>query len=178
MAQFVRPTADATNTGVWTTTPLWSKVNGVVGSDDGDFVTSDGGPTATETFVCAAVNNPDDPGVDTGHILRIRGNKNTSGGANYDIVCEIRQGYVSEASLGTLIATASIVGTASTTPVTGTHNLTTGEASTITNYKSTFFFRCWAVKNGGGANRACDIVDVEFEFGDAIATRNRILITS
>ena len=155
------PDADLDNTGVWTTAPLWNKLTGPIGSDDGDEVIADGSPISTETFT-VALSTVADPGVSTGHILRARWAKTDAAGANYDFHCQLRQNYVSEASLGTLIATVSLINKADTTLVTTSYTLSAGEADSITDYTE-LSARCWAVKNGGGANRNCRIADIEFE---------------
>lgn len=156
-----RPIADLDNTGGWTTTPLWSKVNGVVGSDDGDLISSDGTATSSETFTLDG-STTKDPGVSTGHILRLRSAKQGGGAANYDIIVELRQGYVDEMSQGTLIAGVTNLNESSTTPSTDTWTLTSAEADSITDY-SDLQFRGYGIKNGGGSNDGVNIYDVEFE---------------
>jgi len=166
MAQFVRPISDITNAGSWTNTPLWSDIADSVGSGDGSQVDSDSSPTASETFTVDG-GTVSDPGVGTGHTLRFRGSKSSSSsGADYDIVVQLRQGYVNESTLGTLIVTGTIVAVSDTTLITDTTSLSIAQANSITDYAD-LQFRCWAVKNGGGAGRACRIVDMELETPDA-----------
>jgi hypothetical protein len=154
------PDADLDNTGVWTTAPLWDKLTGPIGSDDGDEVVSDTSPISTEPFTVSATTVAD-PLSSSNHILRARWAKATAAGANYDFHCELRQGYSSEAAQGTLIATVSLIAKTDTTLVTTSYTLSGAEADSITNYAD-LSFRCWAAKNGGGANRDCRIVDIEF----------------
>ena len=168
MTQYINPASDTTNTGVWTTTPLWSKVDdGPPSTGDGTVVVSDGSPSAAETFVCAGTT-AGDPAVSTGHILEAKWAKNASGGANYIGSVEIRQGYVSEASLGTLIVTLASAAISGTTLQVDSVTLSTAQAGAITDY-SALSFRCWAAKSGGGANRAFKIDYVSLRLPDAAA---------
>lgn len=163
MAQFVRPIADLDNTGVWTTTPLWSKIDDSVGSGDADFILSDTSPSSTEPFTVDG-STVTDPVSSIDHILRVRSSK-SAGGANNDIVVELRQGYVSEASQGTLIATLTGLMTTDT-PTTYTLTLSAAQANAISNYAD-LQFRCWSAKNGGGGNSQTTIYDIELEVPDA-----------
>lgn len=172
-----RPEADMTNT-VWTTEPLWSKINGVVGSDDGDVVTSDSDPVNTEFFV-VRLTDTKDPGASTDHTLRMRSAKATAAGANYDIICTLREGWVSEASPGTLIAGVTNLDESTTTLATDEWTLTAAQANSITDYTD-LFCRCWGQKNGGGANRDVQIADIEFQVeatpgGDTMVTNGLIV---
>ena len=65
MAQFTRPSSDITTD--WTTTPLWSKLDEAI-ADDGDFITGTGNAKTFEVKLSAIT----DPGIDTGHVIRIR----------------------------------------------------------------------------------------------------------
>ena len=163
MAQFVRPIADLDNTGLWTTTPLWSKIDDSVGSGDADFISSDASPVSGEMFTVDG-STVTDPVSSIDHILRIRSSK-TAGGANNDVVVELRQGYTSEASQGTLIATLTGLVTTDV-PTTFTLTLSAAQANSITNYAD-LQFRCWMAKNGGGASSQGFIYDVELEVPNA-----------
>ncbi len=103
MAQFARPISDLDNTGVWTTTPLWSDIDDGA-SPDGTVVVSDTTPVVTEPFT-VDLGTITDPVTGSGHVLRIRWAKNAGGGGNKTIRIELREGYVNESTLGTLIAT-------------------------------------------------------------------------
>jgi hypothetical protein len=48
-----------------------------------------------------------DPLISTGHIIRVRFGKDIAGGDILDMTLELRQGYVSEVSQGTLIWTGT-----------------------------------------------------------------------
>lgn len=56
-----------------------------------------------------------------------------------DFTQQLRQGYVSEASQGTLIAAQTRAGVSSTTFTTSTYTLSAAEADAITAYGSLFF---------------------------------------
>lgn len=56
-----------------------------------------------------------------------------------DFTQQLRQGYVSEASLGTLIASQSRLGVSSTTWTTSAYTLSAAEADAITDYTALFF---------------------------------------
>ena len=165
MAQFVAPATDLDNTGVWTSTPLWSKVN----TAEATVVVSDSSPTSSEPFTVDG-SSVTDPAVSTGHVLRARWAKNATGGANYTGNLQLRQGYTSEASPGTLVATLTSGAISGTTLQTDTHTLTAGEANSITDYTD-LQLRVWAAKSGGGAGRAFKVDLVELEVPDASADR-------
>jgi len=74
MAQYARPNSDVYNDGpaIWTTAPLYQKVDEVVASD-ADFITTDlSFPAAISGPVTLGLSTVVDPGVDTGHVLRFR----------------------------------------------------------------------------------------------------------
>jgi len=164
MAQFVRPSADLDNTGVWTTTPLWSKIDDAGGIGDSVFAVSDGNPTISEPFTVDG-STVTDPAVSTGHVIRARWSRQSGTVANTRGVCQLRQGYVSEASQGTLIAT--LTGAAlDNTLTTQTWTLTVGETDAITDYAD-LQFRIYAEKIGGGAADNWHIEYIELEVPDA-----------
>jgi hypothetical protein len=104
MAQFMRPISDAFNAG-------WQKENGNSVNlyesidepvqNDADYIQSDLNP-ADQVFVFK-LSTVVDPGVNTGHIFRVTGGKDQAGGRIINVLLELRQAYVSEASPGTLI---------------------------------------------------------------------------
>ncbi len=129
MAQFARPISDLDNTGLWAPTPLWSRID----SPDGFVVTSDTTPTVDEPFT-VDLSNLLDVGASSDHILRIRWAKASGGGGGKTIRIELREGYVSEGSQGTLIATDDYT-INSTTLQTDETTLSAGEADSITDYE-------------------------------------------
>ncbi len=163
MAQFARPiTPDLDNTGLWITAPLWSKIN-EGGGGDGVVVVSDSNPTTSEPFT-VDLETITDPESATGHILRIRWAKNSGGGGNKTIRIELREGYVSEGSQGTLIATDDYA-INSTTLRTDATTMSAGEANSITDYAD-LQIRVMGVSS----NRALKVDFVELETGDAPPT--------
>lgn len=166
--QFARPIADLDNTGVWVTAPLWSKIDDSVGSGDADSIAGDGSPLSSEPFT-VDLGTITDPLSATNHIIRVRVAKTTNGGANYDFVAQLRQGYVSEASQGTLIGTLTQTIIAETA-TTYTYTLSGSEANSITDY-SDLQLRCYGNKNGSGANRNVTCYDVEFQVPAALSRR-------
>jgi hypothetical protein len=163
MAQFARPDAD-TVTDVWTTTPLWSKIDeGATG--DGTRVVSDANPITAEAFVCR-LSDVTDPVSSTGHIIRAKWRNEVTGSANLLITAELREGYVSEVSQGTLIGTLQITITTGQVDQTDTYTLSAGESNSIGDYTD-LFLRCFASKSGGGSQPQAGIDFIELEVPDA-----------
>jgi hypothetical protein len=134
MAQFARPTADLVNQS-WTeddgtTTDLFDQIDESV-ADDGDFVQSAVAPTSDVYAV--DLGTLEDPVSSTGHVVRYRYKKNTSGGSQIDLTVQLRQGYVNEGTQGTLIASAAHTNISDTITA-GSITLSGGEADSITNY--------------------------------------------
>lgn len=158
MAQFARPISDLDNTGVWTTTPLWSDIDDGA-SPDGTVVVSDTTPVVTEPFT-VDLGTITDPTLSTGHILRIRWAKNAGGAGSKTIRIELRQGYTGEGSQGTLIATDDYA-INSTTLRTDATTLSGAEADAITDY-SDLQIRIMGVSS----NRALKVDFAELETPD------------
>lgn len=138
MAQFGRPSTDTTREG-WeeddgTTASIFDQIDEAV-ADDADYIRSALVPT-TDAYV-TKLTAVTDPLQSTGHIVRYRYGKDAAAGAQINIVVELRQGYVSEASLGTLIhaETHTNVGLY---PIAGSFTLSGAEADSITNYADLF----------------------------------------
>lgn len=92
--EFARPDGDV-SAGSWTTTTLFSKVDEAA-ADDGDFITSATAP-ANDTCELSLSNIPD-PGVSTGHILRVRRKKTAASSNQMDMRYRILQGTTEIAS--------------------------------------------------------------------------------
>lgn len=133
--QKVYPVSDTTvgnwmtNTGA--TTDLFDALNETTYSD-ADFIKSEETPSASPCVV--KLGNITDPESSTGHILRYRYGK--EGGAAINITVQVRQGYVNEGSLGTLIK--EWVHTNVSALTTAEQTLSGAEADSITNYTSLF----------------------------------------
>lgn len=138
MAQFARPSADTT-VGSWEdelagTTDIFQSIDEAVADDD-DFITSETAPSSS--FYVTALSTIEDPQSSSGHTVRYRYQKDASGGAQIDIDVELREGYVSEGTPGTLIASQSHTDI-SNGWTDGSFTLSSGEADSITDYSDLF----------------------------------------
>ena len=134
MAQFGRPSVDTT-IGNWEdelggTADIFNSIN-ETSPNDSDFITSEFAPSASPYVT--KLTSLTDPSLSTGHVVRYRARKDPSAGSQIDLTVELRQGYVSEGSPGTLIATDSQVDLP-TGFTTFSFTLTGGEADSITDY--------------------------------------------
>ena len=138
MAQFGRPSADTTignyEDELGGTTDIFQSIDETSPSDS-DFITSEFAPSSSPYVT--ALSTVTDPNVSTGHTVRYRARKDPSTGAQVDLTVELRQGYVSEGSQGTLIATDSQVDLP-TSFTTFSFVLSGGEADAITDYSDLF----------------------------------------
>lgn len=104
----MRPFLDVTRVG-WTgedgdTTNIYEHID-EVSVNDADYVRSSQSPVSdVYVFKLSPVT---DPLISTGHIIRVRFGKDIAGGDILDMTLELRQGYVSEVSQGTLIGSIS-----------------------------------------------------------------------
>jgi len=134
MAQFARPDADITD-GNWLKSTggnvdLYTMID-EASFDDADYIESGLAPSAD---ACAVnLGNVEDPIASTGHTVRYRYRKNSAGGSQINLTVELRQGYVSEGTPGTLIH-QEVHTNISDTITAGTFTLSAGEADSITNY--------------------------------------------
>jgi hypothetical protein len=139
MAQFARPDNDFNNPDSYTNqagsgVDIFQAID-ETSFDDADYVRSPLVPTA-DVYV-ARLSDVVDPLVSTGHVLRYRYGKDAAAGGQVDITVELRQGYVSEASQGTLIKQIvhTNVGSGFTQ---NDYTLSGAEADAITNYSDLF----------------------------------------
>ena len=140
MPQFARPNA-TTTLGSYTdqaggVTNIHLTIDEVT-ADDADYIRSPASPI-NEAYVCS-LSSVTDPVSSTGHIIRMRTSVDLASQESLDFTQQLRQGYVSEASQGTLIASQSRTAVTSTTWTTSAYTLTGAEADAITNYASLFF---------------------------------------
>lgn len=142
MPQFGRPSADTNNPGSYTdqgggSVNIYTTIDEVAPASDADYIQSPEDP-ANAVYV-TKLSNLVDPVSSTGHILRWRRGKSVGAGGNQiDCLAELRQTYVSEASLGTLITSKNVVDI----PDAFTDDsitLSAAEADAITDYTSLFF---------------------------------------
>lgn len=139
MPQFARPSADTT-LGTFTdqgggSTNIYTTIDEVVASD-ADYIRSAAVPVAS--VYVTLLSSVEDPQSSSGHVLRYRYAKDAAGGGQINLTAvQLRQGYVSEASQGTLIASTSQTNI-SETFTTGTLTLSAAETDSITNYAALF----------------------------------------
>lgn len=141
MPQFGRPSADTNNPGSYTdqaggSTNIYLTIDEVV-ADDADYIQSPASPSNAVyvTKLSSLVN----PNSTSGHVMRMRTSVDLDNQQTIDFTLQLRQGYVSEASQGTLIATHSRTGVTSTSWTTTTYTLTPAEAGAITNYGDLYY---------------------------------------
>jgi len=138
MAQYGRPSTDTTRED-WVddgegTTDIYQAIDEVTPSDT-DYIKSALAPTS-DAYV-TKLTTVEDPQVGTGHTIRYRFQKDSSGGATIDLTVELREGYVSEGTPGTLIKQWQH-NDISNGWTTEQPTLTEGEADTITDYSDLF----------------------------------------
>ena len=135
MAQFARPSTDTTLDN-WqeddgTTTAIWDQIDEVA-ADDADYIRTVQTPTS-DVYV-TQLTSVTDPVSSVDHTVRYRYGKDVAAGDQIDLVVQLRQGYVSEASQGTLIATVANLTDIAAGWNAGTYTLSAAEADAITNY--------------------------------------------
>jgi hypothetical protein len=158
MAQFARPSADI-SVGGWTATPLWEKLDEVTPDDTTTEITSGNNPTTNGFEVrVTGITDPDD---NTGHVVRARVKKNSSGGRQIDFTFTLVQG-------STTIATWSAPDVTNAYE-TFTHNLTEGEAGNITDYSDLRVRVSANDATGSGPGRSGQATWIELEAPDAAA---------
>ena len=102
-------------------------------ADDLDFIKSPVSPAAA--VYVTHLTPVADPLVSTGHSVSFRyATDQASGGELLDLTVQLRQGYVSEASPGVLIAGKTVAGIRGVVFVEDTLALTALEADSITDY--------------------------------------------
>lgn len=136
--QLLYPVSDVTD-GNWTN-ELGSNTNLYDSLDeespnDSNYIQSECSPVNSPVVV--KLGNAIDPNDSSGHILRYRIERYLEDSYERDITTQLRQGYVNESDMGTLIAQwiDSDIGDTITTIE---KSLTSGEADSITDYESLF----------------------------------------
>jgi len=119
VTQYAYPTSDVNNSGAWTTEPLYNKIDEEPYSDS-DLVQSP--QSAADKAFTVGLGSLTDPGVHTGHTVRIRALVGTSGTFKFELLQTSTVIHDSGAlSLTTSFAEYSFT-------------LTAGEAANITDY--------------------------------------------
>jgi len=99
--------------------------------DDSIYIISEANPA---TSACAfGLSTIEDPASSSGHIMRWRRAKDAAGGGTIGLTVGVYMGYISEATVGTLI-NAFVDANLSETIATTTDTLSGGEADAITDY--------------------------------------------
>ena len=142
MPQFARPSADTNNPGGFTdqaggTTNIYATIDEAAPANDADYIRSPASP-ASAVYV-TKLSNVVDPVSSTGHIMRMRTATDLANQESITFTQELRQGYVSEASLGTLIASQTRSAVTSTTFTDSVYTLTAAEADAITDYTALYY---------------------------------------
>lgn len=176
MAQILTPASDQA-TGSWTSTPLWSKVDDdstVNASGDGTTITSSNNSSPDQADFALATGT--DPQSTSGHVLRARWNKDSTGGHQIDPELELWQGVPGTGSLVASLAVTDI----GATETESTYTLNGTEAGNITDY-SDLYLRLERVGDTGGnpSTRRSLVVDlVELEIPDAPAGTDELVGSS
>lgn len=140
MPQFARPDADTTlgnfQDQAGGTTSIFGSIDEAT-ANDADFIRSPTSPIS-EVYVCR-LSDVTDPASSTGHVMRMRTATDLNNQESLDFTQQLRQGYVSEGTPGTLIATNSRAGVTSNTFTDTAHALSGAEADAITDYTDLFF---------------------------------------
>lgn len=160
--QQATPNADLVASS-WTPTPLHESIDDM-GAGDGNLISFGAPDTADKAAV--GLETATDPLVSTGHVIQARVGKFSAGGATYDLTVELRQGYVNEGSLGTLIATLTEPNISDAEQTTYSYTLSGTEADAITDY-SDLQLRWWFTDNADGGDRALEVDFLRIELPDA-----------
>jgi len=139
MPQFGRPSTDTTRDN-WeeddgTTTAIFDQIDEVA-ADDGDYIRT--GLTPTSDVYVTKLTTLEDPVSSANHIVRFRYGKDAAGGDPIDLTVQLRQGYVSEGTPGTLIATVATLTDIPSGWTAGSYTLSAGEADAITDYTNLY----------------------------------------
>lgn len=140
MPQVARPDADTTlgnfrdeAAGV---TNIFNSIDEATASDT-DFIESPAAPV-NEVYV-ARLSDVVDPVSSSTHVMRMRTAVDVGAQQALDFTQQLRQGYVSEGTPGTLIASQARTGVTSVTFQDSAYTLSGAEADAITDYTALFY---------------------------------------
>ena len=140
MSQIARPDADTIignfQNQAEGTTNIFLTIDEVA-QDDADYVRSPSSPT-NEVYVCR-LSDAVDPVSSVNHIMRMRTGANPDIQEPINFTQQLRQGYVSEAVQGTLIASQTRIGVTSAGFTTTAYTLSVAETNAITDYTALFY---------------------------------------
>lgn len=155
-AQFSRPSSDV-STGGWQPTPLYENINSV-SRDDDSFIYSHNNIDPDRAEI--QLSDVDNPGVNTGHVLRYTFRKDSTGGVNIDFRIRLLDGETEIFSETHSDIEASFI--------LEERVLTTAEADSINNYDNLRIEVSREGDPGGGPNRrSAQVSWVEFELPEA-----------
>lgn len=168
--QTIRPDATTTRTpstshGVLPAVNGQTTVHGCMSGTvpvSADFTECIAGSRGGDVLVVALGDPGNTPNHDRNHIIRVCLSKNTSGGAVVGMICELRQSYVSETDLGTLVASFLCSDISATFGTYHRYRLTTGQAALITDYTA-LSLRFITTNARGGATRTTRLHWAEVE---------------
>ena len=151
--QLARPSADVSNAGAWSPTPLFAEIDEPTADDSVTAVVSKNNPSTTDTFE-VSLSSLNDPNASTGHIIRYRTRKQ-GGVKTEELRVDLYQGT-------TLIRQGNWTGGLGTSWTTFTDTLTSGEADAITDYTN-LRLRFTPRATGGGQPAPIEVTWAEFE---------------
>lgn len=157
MAQYARPDSDVA-AGGWATAPLYQKIDETPYSDS-DYITDTfiGG---AGTAVTVGLSNVGDPGVSSGHIIRVRFRVDDIVSGSWTVTVRLYEGATTRSTDNA---------TANTSFTTSTFTLSTAEANSITDYTNLRIEVEFYNDDEFGTYTA-DISWIEFEVPDAATT--------
>jgi hypothetical protein len=138
MAQLASPDADVVNQGYTgedaDVTDIFAHIDEAIANDN-DYIQSGTAPSS-DVYTCH-LSDVTDPVSSSDHVIRYRYRKSATSGSQIDLTVQLRQGYVNEGALGTLIKqwTHSDI---SASPTGASNTLSGGEADAITDYTDLF----------------------------------------
>lgn len=167
--QFARPDADQA-TGDWVSTPLWSKVDDdLTAQPSGDGVTINNGVNNANSFADLRLSDITDPQSSSGHIIRARWAKSSSGGTSITAFAELWEGIPGTGSLRATLSAAD----PNPAEQTDIYTLSVAEADAIGNYAD-LYIRLYQTGGGGSPSKRRGLIveAAEFEVPEAPSWSN------
>ena len=141
IAQFARPSADTNNVDAYTdqaagSTNIYLTIDEVTESD-ADYIRTVTSPS--NDVMVVKLSNVTDPVSSVNHVMRVATAVDLAAQESINFQVTLNQGYVSEVSQGTVIATLTRNGVTSTTFTVTTYTLSGAEADAITDYTALYY---------------------------------------